>query len=91
MRITVEIPDELAQQMAAVGGDPARILLENFAVESYRSGKITMEQVRQLLGFGTRMQVTLFCRNTRFMTTRYKISKKTLLHWSAWKNTEPIH
>lgn len=60
MRITVEIPDELAQQIASLSGDPARILLENFAVESYRGGKMTMEQVRQLLGFGTRMQVDAF-------------------------------
>jgi hypothetical protein len=60
MRITVEIPDELARQIAALEGDPARILLENFAVESYRSGKMTMEQIRQLLGFGTRMQVDAF-------------------------------
>ena len=60
MRITVEIPDELARQMAALEGDPARILLENFAAESYRAGKMTMEQVRQLLGFGTRMQVDAF-------------------------------
>lgn len=52
LRITVEIPDELAQQMAALGGDPARILLENFAAESYRAGKMTMEQVRQLFGCG---------------------------------------
>lgn len=60
MRITVEIPDELARQIAALGGDPARALLENFAVESYRAGKMTMEQIRQLLGFGTRMQVDAF-------------------------------
>ena len=60
MRITVEIPNKLAQQMAAVGDDPARILLENFAAESYRLGKIIMEQVRQLLGFGTRVQVDAF-------------------------------
>lgn len=57
MRITVEIPDELARQFASLSGDPARILLENFAVESYRAGKMTMEQIRQLLGFDTRMQV----------------------------------
>ena len=60
MRITVEIPDELAREISASGGDPARTLLENFAVESYRAGKVTMEQVRQLLGFGTRMEVDAF-------------------------------
>jgi hypothetical protein len=34
--------------------------LENFAAESYRAGKMTMEQVIQLLGSGTRMQVDAF-------------------------------
>jgi len=60
MRITVEVPDELAQQVVSSGRDPARIFLESFAVESYRKGDLTMEQVRQLLGFGTRMQVDSF-------------------------------
>jgi hypothetical protein len=60
MRITVEIPDDLAQQLVSLGGDPARILLEDFAAESYRAGKLTMEQIRQLLGFDTRMQVDAF-------------------------------
>ncbi len=60
MRITVDIPDDLAQQIVSPGSDLARILLEDFAVESYRAGKLTMEQVRQLLSFATRMQVDAF-------------------------------
>jgi hypothetical protein len=60
MRITVEIPDDMARQVVSPGADPARVLLEDFAVESYRAGKLTMEQVRQLLGFGTPMQVDAF-------------------------------
>ncbi|HEY6348948.1 MAG TPA: UPF0175 family protein [Candidatus Angelobacter sp.] len=60
MRITVEIPDDLARQVVAPGRDPARSLLEDLAVESYRAGKLTMEQVRRLLGFDTRMQVDSF-------------------------------
>jgi hypothetical protein len=60
VRITVDIPDELARQVVSPGGDAARILLEDFAVESYRAGKLTMEQVRQLLDFATRMQVDAF-------------------------------
>ena len=46
--------------MAALRDDPARVLLENFAIESYHAGKMTMEQLRQLFGFGTRMQVDAF-------------------------------
>jgi len=60
MRITVEIPDDLADKLVSAGVDPARILLEDFAVESYRAGKLTMEQVRRLLGFGTRFEVDAF-------------------------------
>ena len=37
-----------------------RALLESFAVEGYRSGKLTEEQVRRILGFGTRIQVDGF-------------------------------
>jgi hypothetical protein len=60
MRITVDIPDDLARKVVSPDGDPARILLEDFAVESYRVGKLTMDQVRELLGFATRMQVDAF-------------------------------
>jgi Uncharacterised protein family (UPF0175) len=60
MRITVDIPDDLARKVVSPGGDPARILLEDFAVESYRAGKLTMDQVRELLGFATRMEVDAF-------------------------------
>jgi predicted HTH domain antitoxin len=60
MRITVDIPDELARKVVSPDGDPARILLEDFAVESYRARKLTMEQVRELLGFSTRMQTDAF-------------------------------
>jgi hypothetical protein len=35
-------------------------VLESFALEGYRSGKLTEEQVRKILGFGTRMQVDGF-------------------------------
>jgi len=60
MRIIVDIPDDLACKVVSPDGDPARILLEDFAVESYRAGKLTMDQVRELLGFATRMQVDAF-------------------------------
>ena len=42
------------------GCDAVRSLLEDSLEESvagaYRDGRLTMEQVRQVLGFGTRMQ-----------------------------------
>jgi hypothetical protein len=35
-------------------------MLEEAAARAYRDGRLTMDQVRQLLGFGTRMQVDAF-------------------------------
>jgi hypothetical protein len=35
-------------------------MTEQEVADAYRDGRLTMEQVRQLLGFGTRMQVDLF-------------------------------
>jgi hypothetical protein len=53
MQITLELPDKLAGE----SNDLPRALLESFALEGYRSGKLTEEQVRKILGYGTRMQV----------------------------------
>ncbi len=60
MRVTVEIPDQFVQHLVPAGHDAARALLEEAVAGAYRDGRLTMEQVRQLLGFGTRMQVDAF-------------------------------
>jgi hypothetical protein len=60
MQITLELPDDVAQGLEAQVKNLPRALLESFAVEGYRSGKLTEEQVRRILGFGTRIQVDGF-------------------------------
>lgn len=60
MQVTVEIPDEFAAQLVPAGTDPARLLFENSVAEAYRSRRLTMEQVRRILGFATRMEVDPF-------------------------------
>jgi predicted HTH domain antitoxin len=50
MQITVELPDDLAQQMIPVGQNPARAVLENMAVEAFRSHRLTEHQLAQALG-----------------------------------------
>lgn len=57
MQITLELPDDVAQGLEAQVKNLPRALLESFALEGYRSGKLTEEQVRRILGYGTRMQV----------------------------------
>ena len=60
MQVTVEIPDQFIENLVPPGRDAARLLLEESVAGAYRDGRLTMEQVRQLLGFGTRMQVDAF-------------------------------
>jgi hypothetical protein len=60
MRVTIEIPDQFIQHLVPPGHDAAHALLEEAVAGAYRDGRLTMEQVRQLLGFATRMQVDAF-------------------------------
>jgi hypothetical protein len=60
MRVIVEIPDQFMQHLVPAGRDASRALLEEAVAGAYRDGRLTIEQVRQLLDFGTRMQVDAF-------------------------------
>lgn len=57
MRVTLNIPDNLAAQLISAGKDPSREALEALAVEGYRTERLTESEVRQMLGYETRMQV----------------------------------
>jgi Uncharacterised protein family (UPF0175) len=57
MTITVEIPEELAGQFVPSGQDLGRAVLEAIALEGYRSNRLTEADIRELLGFETRMEV----------------------------------
>jgi hypothetical protein len=60
MNLTIQIPDELARDLAAAGGDLSRRALEGFALEEYKSGRLTKPALRRLLGFSTRDQLDGF-------------------------------
>ncbi len=57
MTITVEIPEEFARHLISAEEDPARAALEAIALEGYRSDRLTEANLRELLGFDTRMEV----------------------------------
>jgi hypothetical protein len=60
MIITVEIPEGLASQLISAGRDPARTVLEAMALEGYRSDRLTETEIRELLGFDSRLDVHRF-------------------------------
>ena len=60
MDLTVQIPDDLARNMIADGGDLSRRALEALALEEFKSGHINKPELRRLLGFGTRYELDEF-------------------------------
>lgn len=62
MNVAIEIPDEVARQLAASSGEVSRAVLEAVAVEAYRSGAITPAQVQQMLGLHSRWETDALLR-----------------------------
>ena len=60
MQVTLEIPDDLAQQLIPAGQDPARAILEDALVQAYRESKISGHQLMQALGIETRYELDGF-------------------------------
>jgi hypothetical protein len=57
MQITLELPDDIVQELRSKWKDLPRAALESLALEAYRSHALTTAQLRRFLGFETRMQV----------------------------------
>jgi hypothetical protein len=60
MEILVHIPDNVVTTLTSKNNDIARDLLEVYALEGYKSGSLTANQVQELLGFETGMEVDAF-------------------------------
>jgi hypothetical protein len=60
MQINFEVSEDIARQFAVNPEGVSRAALEAFAIEGARSGKLTTEQVRRMLGFPTRYETDGF-------------------------------
>ncbi len=60
MKITIEVPDDMANALQEKWPDMPRGLLESLALEGYRCGALGDGQLRRLLGFATRFEVHAF-------------------------------
>ncbi len=60
MTITIHIPDSVGANFVDPGRDLARQVLEAFALEGYRSDRLTRDDIRNLLGLETLMEVDGF-------------------------------
>jgi hypothetical protein len=60
MLVQLEIPEDLARQLAADPSGVTHAALEAVALEGVRSGKFTVSQARRLLGIGSRYEMDGF-------------------------------
>lgn len=60
MNLTIQIPDDLARDLAAAGGDLSRRALEAFALEEFKTGRLTKPALWKLLGYATGDQLDGF-------------------------------
>ena len=61
--VTIALPDELSAALAAHGQDLSRAAFEAPALAANRERKISSVQLRQLLGYETRMEVDAFLKS----------------------------
>jgi uncharacterized protein UPF0175 len=60
MTIVLNLPEDIALELSRQGADLTRAALESLALEGYRSGHLSEEQVRRMLGFDSRFEVHAF-------------------------------
>jgi chromosome segregation and condensation protein ScpB len=61
--VTIALPDELSAALAGPGQDLTRAAFEALALAAYRERKISAAQLRELLGYQTRMEVDAFLKS----------------------------
>jgi hypothetical protein len=68
MRISLDIPDDLAATLALPGQDPARAAIEALGLEAYRQRRISAYQLRMLLGIHSRWDLDAFLKEHQVET-----------------------
>ena len=73
MTINLNLPEDIAQHLAAHGEDLSRVALEAIAIEGYRSGNLKGYEVRRLLGFQTRYELDGFLKQHNVWEKAYSL------------------
>ncbi|NOT58686.1 MAG: hypothetical protein HOP19_00505 [Acidobacteria bacterium] len=90
MELIVSIPDKAAALLSAQNGDLARKVLEGYALESYRSGKLTTLQLQELLGFETGADTAAFLQRHGVPAPQATLTTKDSLIVSVQKKLREI-
>lgn len=90
MRFTVEIPDQFVPLLVPPGTDAGRRLLEDTVASAYRERRLSMEQVRQILGFGTRMEVDPFLQRYEIYDYTVEDLKEDMAAMEQWMKARTV-
>lgn len=60
MQITIELPDDIANQLQLHPANISRRILELIAADNYRQGRIGAAEVRRMLNFSSRWETYEF-------------------------------
>jgi hypothetical protein len=60
MNVTLHIPDDLAERLAATGGEIERRALEALALAEYLARHLTRPELQRMLGFDTQAELDGF-------------------------------
>lgn len=88
MRITLEIPDQIAASLGP-GQDPARLALESIGIEAYRQRRITGYQLRTLLGIDSRYELDAFLKEHQVFDYTIEDFEKDLAGIQELRNNIP--
>ncbi|MFP4412934.1 UPF0175 family protein [Coleofasciculus sp.] len=65
MQITLELPDDIANQLQLQPANISRRILELIVADNYRQGHIGAAQVRQMLNFSSRWETYEFLKREK--------------------------
>lgn len=63
MKVSLEVPESLAERLSGSAEDLSRAALEALTVEAYRQRRINGLELRQLLGIETRIEMDQFLKS----------------------------
>ncbi|MBV9156564.1 MAG: UPF0175 family protein [Acidobacteriaceae bacterium] len=89
MRITLEVPDELARALTPDGQEPTRAAIEGWAVEAYRQHRLTAYQLRTLLGIPSRWDLDAFLKTHEVYDYTLKEFEEDLASIGAARELNP--
>jgi hypothetical protein len=97
MQVSLELPEDIALAMSSAGEDLTRTAAKSIALEGYRQGKLSEEQIRRLLGLESRLQVHSFLKEHQvFLAYTEKdldrdleTAGKSALRWSSLPTPRP--